>query len=73
MANSLPDGLSLERNRDLRGRSGHGWYRRALLCVVAVLPVLALLNVFGQRPTTTSAHTFAARLEVTAPADCAVA
>jgi hypothetical protein len=35
---------------------------------VAVLPVLALLNVFGQRPTTTSARSLAAGLTVTAPA-----
>jgi hypothetical protein len=68
MADRLPDGLTLERNRDLQGRSGHVWYRRALLCLIAVLPVLALLNVFGQRPTTSSAHTLAADLEVTAPA-----
>lgn len=68
MANAPPDGLSIERNRDLHGRSGNVWYRRALLCVVAVLPILALLNVFGQRPTTTSAHTLAADLVVTAPA-----
>jgi hypothetical protein len=68
MSDRLPDGLTLERNRDLRGRSGHVWYRRALLCPIAVLPVLALLNVFGQRPTTTSAHGIAADLAVTAPA-----
>jgi hypothetical protein len=68
MADRLPDGLTLERNRDLRGRSGHAWYRRALLCLIAVLPVLALLNVFGQRPTVSSAHAVAADLRVTAPA-----
>jgi hypothetical protein len=68
MADRPPDGLTLERNGDLHGRSGHVWYRRALLCLVAVLPVLALLNVFGQRPTTTSAHTPTADLAVTAPA-----
>jgi hypothetical protein len=68
MSDRLPDGLTLERNRNLRGRSGHVWYRRALLCLIAVLPVLALLNVFGQRPTTTSAHGIAADLAVTAPA-----
>ncbi len=68
MANHAPDGLSVERSRDLQGRSGHVWYRRALLGVIAVLPILALLNVFGQRPTTTSAHTLAADLAVTAPA-----
>lgn len=68
MANHLPDGLTLERNRDLQGRPGHAWYRRALLGLVAVLPVLALLNVFGQRPTVSSAHAVAADLQVTAPA-----
>lgn len=35
---------------------------------IAVLPVLALLNVFGQHPTTTSAHAPAADVAVTAPA-----
>jgi hypothetical protein len=68
MPDRLPDGLTLERNRDLRGRGGHAWYRRILLCLIAVLPILALLNVFGQRPTTTSAHGIAADLAVTAPA-----
>jgi hypothetical protein len=68
MASRLPDGLTLERNRDLRGRAGDVWYRRALLALIAVLPILALLNFFGQRPTTTSAHTLAADLVVTAPA-----
>jgi hypothetical protein len=33
-----------------------------------VLPVLALLTVFGQRPTTSSANALAADLIVTAPA-----
>jgi hypothetical protein len=68
MANRLPEGLTLQRNRDLQGRAGHVWYRRVLLGLIAVLPVLALLNVFGQHPTTTSAHTLSADLAVTAPA-----
>jgi hypothetical protein len=68
MTDRLPDGLTLERNRDLRGRFEHAWYRRALLCLIAVLPVLALLNVFGQRPTVSSVHASAADLQVTAPA-----
>ncbi len=68
MVDGAPDGLTLERNRDLRGRAGHMWYRRALLGVVGVFPVLALLGVFGQRPTVTSAHTLNADLQVTAPA-----
>jgi hypothetical protein len=68
MAHPLPDGLSVEHSRDLRGRSGHVWYRRSLLGAIAILPILALLNVFGQRPTTSSAHAAAADLSVTAPA-----
>ncbi|HET7046836.1 MAG TPA: hypothetical protein VFI54_01080 [Solirubrobacteraceae bacterium] len=68
MASSLPDGLSVARNRDLRGRARHPQYRRVLLCLVAVFPVLALLDVFGQRPTVSTAHAAAADLRVTAPA-----
>jgi hypothetical protein len=46
----------------------HGpWLRRLLLCCVAVLPLLALLNVFGQHPSTSSASSPAATLSVTAP------
>jgi hypothetical protein len=67
VANSLPDGLSAERNRDLAGRARHPFYRRALLCLVAAVPVLALLNVFGQHPTVSNARAAAADLEVTAP------
>jgi hypothetical protein len=65
---SVPDGIELERHRDLRGRTRNPWLRRALLCVVAALPVLALLNVFGQHPTTTSVSTPAVSVNVTAPA-----
>jgi hypothetical protein len=67
MAKRLPDGLSAEHNQDLRGRSGHVWYRRLLLCLIAVLPVLALLNVFGQHPTVSTASAPTAKLKVTAP------
>jgi hypothetical protein len=41
--------------------------RRAALTVFALVPVLALLNLFGQRPETTSAATAAAKLSVYAP------
>ena len=44
------------------------WIRRVLLCCIAVLPVLALLNVFGQHPTTSSASSPAVAVNVTAPA-----
>lgn len=50
-----------------RGRGHYPYLRRGLLCVVAVLPVLALLGVFGQKPSTTSVGSPAARLSVTAP------
>lgn len=63
----VPEGVVLERNRDLVGRSHHSYYRRALLSLIAVLPVLALLGVFGQRPSTTTTEAQAATLSVTAP------
>jgi hypothetical protein len=63
----VPEGLTLDRNRDLAGRTRTPWPRRAILCGIAVLPVLALLNVFGQHPSTSSLDTPAARLSVTAP------
>lgn len=68
MSGLLPDGLTVERSLDLRGRSGYVWYRRALLCLITVLPVLALLNVFGQNPTVSTAKTAVAKLTVSAPA-----
>ncbi|HEV7585683.1 MAG TPA: hypothetical protein VGO14_07885 [Solirubrobacteraceae bacterium] len=64
----VPEGISLERHRDLRGRLRQIYARRALIGVIAVLPVLALLNVFGQRPTSTTVTGQAASLSVTAPA-----
>jgi hypothetical protein len=67
MAEPLPDGLTVERNLRLGGRVGHVWYRRLLLCLIAVLPVLALLNVFGQHPTVSTAKAPAADLKITAP------
>ncbi|MGH2834276.1 MAG: hypothetical protein ACRDK2_16020 [Solirubrobacteraceae bacterium] len=63
----LPDGITLENHRDLHGRERYIWIRRGLLCAIAVLPILALLNVFGQHPRTSSASGPAARLMVTAP------
>lgn len=63
----LPDGITLERNRDLHGWLRSPWWRRALLCAIAALPVLALLDVFGQHPSTSSATSAAASFSVTAP------
>lgn len=62
-----PQGIVLKRHRDLVGRSWHVWVRRALLSMVAVLAVLALANLFGQRPATSRAATSAAVLSVYSP------
>ena len=64
----LPDGIALERNRDLRSWMHSPWIRRVILCCIALLPVLALLDVFGQHPTTSSASSAAVSVNVTAPA-----
>jgi Mn2+/Fe2+ NRAMP family transporter len=64
---ATPDGITLSRSLELKGRSRGPWLRRLLLCCVAALPVLALLNVFGQHPSTTTASSPAATLSVTAP------
>ena len=65
---AAPDTLTLIENRDLRGRRRRlVWGRRAGVTALAAIPVLALLNVFGQRPETASASSATARLQVYAP------
>jgi hypothetical protein len=64
----IPDQLVLKRHRDLVGRGWHVWLRRLLLLALLGLPVaLALANVFGQRPDTTTATVAPASLELYAP------
>jgi hypothetical protein len=65
---SAPDGLTLERHRDLAGRQWWVWARRVLLTLLAVVPVLALFDAFGQRPATTEVDAPQASLSVYAPA-----
>jgi hypothetical protein len=62
-----PDLIVLTRHRDLVGRRWHPAVRRGLLALVFALLVLALLNVFGQRPATSRAATRAAVLSVYSP------
>jgi hypothetical protein len=62
-----PFGIDLGRDRDLRGRERNVWIRRGLMTLIAVLPLLALFNVFGQRPHTAKASDPAATLSVYAP------
>jgi hypothetical protein len=66
-ATKPPEGITVERHIELEGRRQSPWLRRALLCCITALPVLALLNVFGQDPSSSTASSPAATLEVTAP------
>src|SRR6185312_9062389 len=62
-----PQGIQIGRHRDLRGREWHGWLRRGLLLIPTAIVVLALANVFGQHPATSTASTSAATMSVFAP------
>jgi len=64
---TVPQGLSVERHRDLAGRAHQVWYRRALILVLVAIVALALANFFGQKPTTSRAQSAAASLELQAP------
>lgn len=64
---AAPDEIVLSRDRDLRGRVKEVWIRRTLLGLIALVPILALFNLFGQRPTTAKASGSAATLSVYAP------
>jgi hypothetical protein len=62
-----PDTLTLTRHRDMRGR---GWWiptRRILLGLLALVLLAGLLNVFGQRPHSSTAAAPRASLKVYAP------
>jgi hypothetical protein len=63
-----PVGLNREQHLDLQGRGGQVWARRSALLVVAVVPLLALIGVFGQGAVITSASAASATLTVNSPA-----
>jgi hypothetical protein len=63
----VPDQLVLRRHRDLVGRERQPWTRRILLGLVVLLIVLAAANLFGQRPSTSTASVPSGSLEVYAP------
>jgi hypothetical protein len=63
----LPDKLTAERHLELRGREWMPWARRAVIASLAVVPLLGLLNLFGQRPATVEAAAPAASLKLYAP------
>jgi hypothetical protein len=64
---TLPEGLTLERHRDLQGRERRPRTRWALLALLGLVPALGLLNIFGQRPSTTSGQGPLARFDVYSP------
>jgi len=64
---AIPDGITLRRHRDLEGRRQERWIRRALLTLVGVVPLLALTNLFGQRPHLARATSGPASIELYAP------
>ncbi len=63
-----PIGIDRARHQDLTGRNHHVWVRRAALAVIAVVPVLGLLNVFGQHATPITYQSPAASLVIDSPA-----
>jgi hypothetical protein len=63
----VPDQLVLRRHRDLEGGPNGIHVRRSLLVLLAASLVAGLLNVFGQRPGSTTVRASAASLELSAP------
>jgi hypothetical protein len=63
----VPDQITIERHRDLEGRTSGIWVRRGLFAVIAIVDILALLDVFGQRPATVRTDVPAAIVSVYAP------
>jgi hypothetical protein len=51
----------------LEGRGNHPLYRRVLMGLVCAIPILALLNLFGQHPSISQAAGSAGTLRVQAP------
>jgi hypothetical protein len=64
----IPDQIVLKRHRDLDGRAWEIWVRRGLFALLPLVALLGLLNVFGQRPATTTRNAAgAASLKLFAP------
>src|SRR5437870_3189213 len=65
----VPDTLVLKRHRDLEGPHRYSiWTRRTFIGLVTLIAALGLANLFGQRPSTTTARAGAATLRLYAPA-----
>ncbi len=64
---AAPDLIVLKRHRDLEGRRGEAWIRRAILLVLFAALVAALANLFGQRASDAARSAPSAELEIRAP------
>jgi len=60
-------GLELARHRDLTGRRWGPLAIRMVIAILATFVILAALNVFGQQPSTSSAASQTARMDVSTP------
>jgi hypothetical protein len=67
VAPTVPEGLDPSRDVALEGRGAHPVVRRTILAILGAIVLLALLNVFGQRPQTSRARAPFARHEVQSP------
>jgi hypothetical protein len=63
----LPGSLEEAAHVQMHGRERHPWYRRGLFALICVIPVLALLNLFGQHPSDSAASGADATLKLSAP------
>ncbi|HYI75121.1 MAG TPA: hypothetical protein VEW90_07605 [Gaiellaceae bacterium] len=63
----LPDGITLQRHRELEGRERRPLVRWILIGLLCLVLLLALVNVFGQWPVESEAATAFGTLEVDAP------
>jgi hypothetical protein len=63
---AAPASLTLSRHRDRQGRP-RPWVRWALFALLGVIPICALLDIFGQRTVVSTDSTPAARLTLLAP------
>ena len=64
---TVPDTIVVKRDRDLEGRRAEAWIRRGLFALLPAIGLLALANVFGQHPATTTAGSARADLKIYAP------
>jgi hypothetical protein len=71
MAGAAPDFIDVGRHRDFEGRRVERWVPIGLFALVCIVPVLGVLNVFGQRPKVekAAAPNGMATLELSAPTD----